>query len=402
MTARGEGDRDRSDEQVDAAGRGPIVVLGAAGAVGLALAQDLVSTGGLRLRLVDIDVTTLRGLAGDDVEVIEADVLQPGRAAEVLDGASLLVNCLSFVLFDQVFAMAIDAGIDYTDLISEPSEQQAAQAAARGITAVPGLGLSPGLSNILVGHAARSMRVEEVEILFALFRTMAASRGALDTMLWEGAEYSPGRTYYLDGKHVPAGPFDGARVVDFGGAFGQLEVYYRPHPEPTSLPRNFPSIRFAAVRGTWQPEVMNDLRVLNKYGLLSKENLPLTAEIIWERLGGIESPLYHGQSAGMTEVRGTTADGERIVRTYRTARSEDLHAYALTGRCAAVGVRLMAAHGRVRTGVVDPEAYFDPDEFLAALREQGLFDVSWTDEPWVADRKRPLGADPAPLGPKGQ
>ena len=39
----------------------------------------------------------------------------------------------------------------------------------------------------------------------------------------------------------------------------------------------------------------------------------------------------------------------------------------MTGVCAAVGAQLLARHGRTETGFVDPEAYYDPAEFLDEL-----------------------------------
>ena len=50
---------------------------------------------------------------------------------------------------------------------------------------------------------------------------------------------------------------------------------------------------------------------------------------------------------------------------YSTAR--------ITGVTAGVGVTLLARHGRTKTGIVDPEAYFDPKEFQEELRtREGL------------------------------
>jgi saccharopine dehydrogenase-like NADP-dependent oxidoreductase len=372
-----------ADDRVTPADDAPlIVVLGAAGAVGRALSGVLAADEDLSLRLIDIQDGGMSDLSRPGVEVVVADIFAPGEAERLLQGATLLVNCLSLVKFNEVLSMAIDAGIDYADLISEPSEEQAAAVAARGITAVPGLGLSPGFSNVLVAHAARSMSVIDVDILFAVHRAIASSRGALDTTLWEGGEYSPERNYYLDGELVPAGPFDGARTVDFGGSFGEVEVYYRPHPEPKSLPKNFPSIRFAAVRGTWQPETMADLRVLNKYGLLSKETMATTKEAIWNRLGGQTDPVHRGQSVSKIEVRGVTASGEGVLRTYSLHRPSEVHSYTLTGMVAGLGAQLMSRRGRVKTGILEPEVYFDPDEYINAVRAQGKLDVTWTDEPW--------------------
>ena len=67
------------------------------------------------------------------------------------------MNCTSFAWFDEVIALAIEAGVDYADLLSEPTPAQQAAVRAAGITAVSGLGATPGLSNVLVRHAADAL-----------------------------------------------------------------------------------------------------------------------------------------------------------------------------------------------------------------------------------------------------
>jgi saccharopine dehydrogenase-like NADP-dependent oxidoreductase len=39
----------------------------------------------------------------------------------------------------------------------------------------------------------------------------------------------------------------------------------------------------------------------------------------------------------------------------------------MTGTPAAVGALLLARHGRQKTGIIYPEEYYDPDEFLQEL-----------------------------------
>jgi saccharopine dehydrogenase-like NADP-dependent oxidoreductase len=356
-----------------------VVVFGAAGAVGASLSRDLASDERLSLRLVDVDTTVIDDLRSERVEVIKADLLDSREVAKVCHGAGLLMNCLSFAFFDHVLATAIDQRLDYADLVSEPTAEQAAAVEAAGIVAVPGLGLSPGLTNVIVRHASEEIELRSVEILFAIFREIAPSRGALDTIIWEAGEFSPDRNYYEDGRLVPAGPADAGRTIDFGGDFGTLDVYVRPHPEPKSLPRNFPTIRHCSVRGTWQPELMADLAVLNRYGLLDEENGPRTKEAIWSRRGGVVGERYFGQFAARIEVGGATA-GARVRRIYDIVVPPDGSTYPLTGTCAGVGVRLLARRQRDRAGVLEPEVFFDPHEYLEALEKQGVISVVWRDE----------------------
>jgi saccharopine dehydrogenase-like NADP-dependent oxidoreductase len=359
--------------------RTTVVVFGAGGAVGAALAQALADEPDLSLRLIDIETEPLEGLRSECVEVIRADLTDLDAVVEVCQGASMLMNCMSLTHFERIFDFAVDQRLHYADLISEPSDAQRVRAKTAGVVAVPGLGLTPGLSNILVRHASQELDVHRVEVLFAVFRTIAPSRGALDTVIWEGGEHCPQRCYYEDGRLIPAGPTDGRRTVSFGGQFGTIDVYLRPHPEPRSLPKNFPSIRYCAVRGTWQTELMAEIAVLNKYGLLDQEHGPRTTEAIWQRSGGITSEEFMGQTAVKVEVIGTDG-GDAVRRTYDVILPQEIPCYPLTGICAAVGVAQIAHHAADVAGVLEPEVFFDPQQYLAGLRRQGVIDVQWRDE----------------------
>ena len=191
-------------------------------------------------------------------------------------------------LFDSVIELAVAAEVDYADLISEPNDAQRRAVADAGITAISGLGASPGLTNVLVRHAADWLDdLEEAHLSWASFRTIAPGQGLLDTILWELSDDCPTRRYFSNGRYVRAGFMEGSRLVDFAAPLGRQRVYYVPHPEVATLPRNFPSLRFCAVRGTWRPELMEHVRVLNEYGLLDAEAIEATKSRIWARKGGL-------------------------------------------------------------------------------------------------------------------
>jgi saccharopine dehydrogenase-like NADP-dependent oxidoreductase len=235
---------------------------------------------------------------------------------------------------------------------------------------------------VLVAHAARAFdELEEAHVSWASFRAIAPSRGLLDTILWELSDACPTRLVYQNGRFLRAGFMEGSKLVDFAPPLGRQRVYYVPHPEVTTLPCNFPSLRFCAVRGTWRPKLMEDVRVLNEYGLLEPEALEHTKERIWARFGGAtdEEPWRLFVNV---EVVGTRA-GEPWRRVYDASHPDwgQEGTGKMTGICAAVGAQLLGRHGRSRTGFVDPEAYFDPDEFLAELAARGTIEVSWRDEP---------------------
>jgi saccharopine dehydrogenase (NAD+, L-lysine-forming) len=287
------------------------------------------------------------------------------------------VNCTSFTLFDAVIELAVAARVAYADLISEPTAAQRAAVEAAGITAISGLGASPGLTNVLVRHAADELGPpEEAHLAWASFRTIAPSPGLLDTILWELSDCCPTRQVYVNGRFERAGFMEGSRLVDFAEPLGRQRVYYVPHTEVTTLPRRFPSLRFCAVRGTWRPELMEDIRVLNRYGLLDPESIESTKARIWARFGGQRDDSPWRLFVNVEVVAGG------LRRVYRASHPDwgQEGTGKMTGICAAVGAQLLARHGSRGAGFVDPEVYFDPREFLDELAERGTITVTWEDE----------------------
>lgn len=374
-----------------------VVVLGGAGEVGTEVTRDLAAVDEIdSLVVADIDehraARIARELERPEVDACGLDVRDREEALAALAGADLLMNCTSFALFDDVFALALAAGVDYADLISEPSERQRQAAKDAGITAISGLGATPGLSNVLVAHAAAELDdVHEVEISWLSSRTVAPTPGLLDTILWESSEDCPTRSYYRDGRHHRAAFMEGSRIVEFAPPVGRQFVYYVPHPEVDSLPRHLPDLRACAVRGTWRPELMEDMRVLERYGLLAADALEATKRAIWERCGGVRDAR-----AWMLYVNvevGGTCDGSLVTRTYKVSHPVEWGEQGvarMTGIPAAVGAQLLARHGRTATGFVDPEEYYDPLEFLAELERRSavVIDCDEVEIPAARERTR--------------
>jgi saccharopine dehydrogenase-like NADP-dependent oxidoreductase len=359
-----------------------VVVLGGAGEVGAEVARELAAVPEIdSLLIADIDgrraESLAAGLSCSRVDSTWLDVRDPEAALPLLEGAQLLMNCTSFALFDAVLDLALRAGIDYADLISEPSEKQHQAARDRGITAISGLGASPGLSNVLVREAAEELdELHEVDISWISLRSLAPTPGLLDTILWELSEDCPTRRYYRNAEYRPAGFLEGSREVEFAEPVGRQFVYYVPHTEVTTLPRHFPALRDCAVRGSWRPELMQDIQVLNRYGLLTQTSLESTKQAIWERCGGARDAgawmLYiNVETVG---VRGSQVI-RRTCRVSHPAEWGERGMARMTGIPAAVGALLLARRGRVATGFVDPEEYYDPREFVTELDRRNAIKI---------------------------
>ena len=362
-----------------------IVVLGGAGEVGRALVEDLAACDDVdSLVVADREARAVEEVVAGIVkaEAVVLDLTDRPPALEAVAGADLLMNCTSFTLFDHAIRLAAEARVDYADLISEPSASHERLAAEAGITAISGLGATPGLSNVLVRHAANHLdELEEVHISWVSFRTIAPSPGLLDTILWELSEDCPTRQYFQNGRHHRAGFMEGSRLVDFPHPVGRQRVYYVPHTEVTTLPRHFPTLRFCAVRGTWRPELMDDVRVLNKYGLLDSGSLESTKARIWERCGGERDAAPWTLFVNVEAIG--TRGGESVRRSYDVSHPLEWGQEGtgrMTAVCAGVGAQLLGRHGGTGSGFVDPEVYYDPAEFLAELAARGSVEVTMSEK----------------------
>lgn len=371
-----------------------VVILGAAGEVGAWLSRDLAECSDIgSLLLLDVSSDRLdevsATLHSGNVESRVIDLKDRDGMLDAVRGADVLMNCTSLTLFDDVIELAVEAGVNYADLISEPTEAQRQAVQEAGITAISGLGSSPGLSNVLVSHAHKDLTsVQEVHIQGVTWRAIAPSPGLLDTILWELADDTPTRQFFQSGRYHQTASMEGSRVAHFPEPVGKQHVYFVSHTEPRTLPKHFPELEFCAMRVTWPRELMDDMRVLNKYGLLDSVELPgigvtameATRARIWQKWGGVRTApcLLFTQ----VEVLGTR-DGQTIRRIYDLTHPVDWGDTATgrqTGICAGVGAQLLARHGSEKAGFVDPEVFYDPDEFIVELKKRGTLELSWRDD----------------------
>jgi lysine 6-dehydrogenase len=378
-----------------------ILVLGGCGAMGTEATRDLARTSDFsEIVVADADLARAEALcaelAGPEPGRMKAVQIKIGTDAG--DGAALaglfssvdiVLNCTSYVFGLVVTEAAIAAGrpvLDLGGLYNTPKQlamdDRAQQA---GVTVVLGMGATPGVTNLMARAGAAHMdRVREVHIAFATFRRMAPSPGLLATVL---DEFSPGtvRFYFEDGKFVEVPPFAGEKEVTFAAPVGRVPTYYVPHSETHTLPRFLPGVRRVDVRGTWRPAIMSALHTYNEIGLLSAAPVAVGgAEVVPKELLRtlyLESEKSHDDQEEYAfyvnvEVVGDKGEHE-VVATYNLSHPPraawGVSATArVTGIPASIGAQRLARGEVARTGVLAPEAAFDPHSFFRALAERDI------------------------------
>ena len=321
-----------------------VIALGAGGmgryAARTAASLDFVS----ELVVADLDLAAASRFAedlGPKARATGIDVTDPSGLVRLLSGAGAVLNTVGpfFRLGPPVLRAAIRAGCHYFDINDDWESTEAmlamdGEARARGVTAVIGMGASPGISNLLAATAMRELdEVEELYPGFDLDAAMPETRGPKPSAASvHGVHQLTGEIRVFDrGRFVDEAPM--RRVdLDYPG-LGARTAYTMGHPEAITFPRYHPSLRRCLVLMTMSRSNFLGMRVLGT--LVNHEIISLERAAAWvERLEGVGKGVK------------TPADYVREITDDRTPRLPPLFAVACgrkTGRAATVAATVLSA-----------------------------------------------------------
>lgn len=370
------------------------LVLGGAGAVARETTRDLAEFSEFeRIVVADANPEALEAL----LDEIGDSRLEPHRfdandyegMLKLFPEFDVVANGLPFKFDLPVTQACVETGVDGLDLSSEDAQfAMHGQAAAKHMIFVPGVGATPGITNMMVARGARQLdQLERVEIAFAAFRALAPAPGLLTTTLWEFNPDEPERaeTYYQEGAWHPSPPLSGEKRVRFHDLIGEQSVFFVPHDESYSLPQSYPSLQFACVRGCFPPPVMDIMGALMRAGILnmppvelngaSHSPIELVRALLWNNPASRQNQIWaYGLVVELTGQR----DGGRRRFTYRNHHPPQAEwggesaYYKNVGIPLSIGAQLIAA-GQVEShGVLPPELALPIDPFFEQLERRGI------------------------------
>ena len=370
------------------------LVLGGAGAVCKETTRDLAQHSDLdEIVIADYNVAAAQALVeeiGDPrLQVIRFDAEDYEGMLKLFPQYDVVVNGLPFKYDYPVNKACVEVGVNGLDLSSDdPQFALHEMAVGKGMIFVPGVGATPGITNMMARRASEVLdRMEAVDIFFAAFRCLAPAPGLLQTTLWEfnPEEEEREAVYFEDGTWHPAPPLSGERAVRFHDQIGEQKVYYVPHDESETLPHSFPELRRAAVRGCFPPHVMALMGALMRGELLSSRPVGIgdtempAIEVVRRLLAGSpfskENPVW---AYGLVvEVTGERA-GRRVTCTYRSSHppqeewgGESAY-FKNVGIPLSIGAQLIAHGQAMGSGVLAPELAFPTELFFAELALRGI------------------------------
>jgi saccharopine dehydrogenase-like NADP-dependent oxidoreductase len=367
------------------------LVLGGGGMMGREVVRDLSRTSEFdRIIVADKDATRAQQIADslkdNRLRAVPVDVTVRQDVQALLRDCDVVANCTTYHYGLDLVRDAIACRKPYVDLgglYNTPRQLELGPDAEKaGVPIVLGCGATPGVSNLMAQAACELMDDgARVEIAFGSLRPLAASPGLLDTIL---DEFSPttSRFYYEGGRLVPVPAFDGGKMMEFLPPVGQLETYYVPHSETHTLPRFLVHRpEHVSVRGSWQPEIMIAMKLFLDYGLTSEEPLRVDGTSITpraflrahllQRAPQMDGPVAFFLRVEVSGMR----NGSPASAVFRSAHPTDWGADGtarMTGIPASIALQALARGAVLRTGVLAPEAAFEPKPFFSELARRGI------------------------------
>ena len=266
-----------------------VTVLGGCGAIGSVAVRTL-ALGGVFSEIVIAEKRTeaacelAKQIDAAKISVVDVDADDPASIRRAVSGSDVVLNCIGpfYKYGPLILRAAIEAGINFVDVcddmdatINELALDEAARNA--GVSALMGMGNSPGLGNVLVKFCAELLlsQVDAVDI-YHIHGGEAVEGPAVIEHRFHAMESDI--PMFLDGKFVQVRMLEpsGMALVeetDFRD-IGAYPVYPYPHPETITLPRYLKGIQRVTNRGSVLPiEYFHMIQDVIRLGLGAENKL---------------------------------------------------------------------------------------------------------------------------------
>jgi lysine 6-dehydrogenase len=402
-----------------------VVVVGGAGAMGRWTVRDLTESEGVdEVVVADLDGSRAREAAGwaaarsgsngtAQVSGLALDAGDGDALRRAFDGADVVCNCAVHATNLPVMEACADAGTHYVDLggLYHTTRRQLAlhdRFVAAGVTAVVGMGGSPGTTNVLAALAGRDLEVvEEVEVRLGVadFAPSAAPVPvpyAIQTIL---DEFAVPAVTFRDGRLVEVPAMSEQEELDFPPPVGRVRVGHTLHSEVATLPLHFADrgIRSVSFKVGFPAGFMDKLALLTALGLADTlpvelpsgpvvprellvhcitktatmpgpEAAPDDAEAIWVRVRGRRAGPSGDPALAPREDSLDGSPVERLAEcVVRPHPAWQAGAGQLdTGVPPSIVAQFLATKVIDRPGVLTPEDAVPPEPYLAELAARNL------------------------------
>jgi len=367
-----------------------VTVLGGGGSVG-SIASKVLSSTDIFSEVVigDINLENAKILSEklntEKVSAVYVDAYDIDSIKNAIKDSSVVLNCIGpfYEFGPRVLKAVIDTGINYVDVCDDFDATELLlamddEAKKSGISALIGMGSSPGLANVLVRLCADYLldEVDSIDIYHAHGGEEKEGRAVVKHRIHSMMIDIP---VFLDGRPQTVRLFeDSGRALEEETYFlelGKFNVYAYPHPETITLPKYIKGVKRVTNLGLVLPPAYADL-------IKGVVRLGMTDEKPIDVLGQKIPPLEFAVSFILSQRDKLLKDAEisepmgclKIVVNGKKDGKKEGYIFSLaskgkgmgegTGIPAAIGAILMVQGKITEKGVLPPEACINPMDVL--------------------------------------
>lgn len=385
-----------------------IIVLGGAGAMGRVTVRALTGYSDVdHVTIADYNEERARELAGalhsSKIQVKQIDVNNEERLRELLRGADVALSAVDYVFNLPILKACIHEKVHYADLgglfhMSRRLMSLHAEVSAAGITAILGMGGTPGITNMLARAAVDKLdRVDGIRVQLGSSDTTPSAAPlvapySIRTIL---DEFTRQPQVFQDGEWYSQQPLSGQEEIVFPLPVGHATAIYSLHSECATFPLSFhdKGIRYVSFKIAFPSDFMTKLKFLVDLGFGSDEPINVRGvrvsprEVLARLLEMIPAEDVEPQDCDVLRVVVTgQAGGQQVEITNQAVvlpyRRWGVSAGALdTGVPLAIAGRMLANGEITRRGAFGPEMCVPVESFF---NELARYDMHVTETRTVA------------------
>lgn len=371
-----------------------VTVLGGSGAVGSVAAQTLASSG-IFSEVVVADARIeqarklVKALGSKRLSAVKFDAANLKSIKNAIADSKVVLNCVGpFYKFGPIILKAaIESRINYVDVCDDFDATELMldmdkAAKEAGVSALIGMGSSPGIANVLVRFCADNLldRTEAVDIYHAHGGEKIEGPAVVKHRIHSMKADVP---MFLNGKFTTVRLFeDSGKALEEEVEFrdvGKYWVYAYPHPETITLPKYLKGVKRVTNLGLVLPPAYAELiKGVVRLGITDEEHIQVDGRAVVPLEFAVAFVLSRRKKllkeAGITGPMGCL---KIVVKGYKEDK-KSTYIFSMsskrqgmgegTGIPAALGAMLMGTGRIKKKGVLPPEACVEPMELLDLAR----------------------------------
>lgn len=380
-----------------------IILLGA-GLQGIATAFDLAWNKNMsKFTIADIDFEKAQYVAnlcnkkyGDRAEAIRCDVTDKASLVKLLKDYDLCINETNYYYNCLIMEACLEANTNYIDIgglyvetIKQVKYDQ--QFKNAGLTAIIGIGGTPGVTNVCAAWAVDQLDTVESIDFFCGCEDFGQSRNfnvtySIETIM---DEFYLKPIQYLNGEYVEVEPRSGNVLVQYPKPIGEQKAHYLMHSEMGTIPESFKhkGLENCTYRLGFPDKVMEALNLLHTLGFSKQETVnfegcDIKPVKILKKLMDLQSEdpdaVINDCDVTKTVVTGMK-DGKKIEYSLEMICRPVKEWPELMGAQVYIGGAPAWAAELMRTGVINkkgalpPELCIPPEPFFAEAAKREMY-----------------------------